>query len=46
MEEVANNYDLEDELSSEAFVAKNPYYPYNQELFSHDEEDTPDLAGN
>ena len=28
-EEAANNHDLEDELSSEAFVANNPYYPYN-----------------
>ena len=23
---------------------KNPYYPYNQEWFGHDEEDTPNLA--
>ena len=36
--------DLEDERSSEATVTKNPYYPYNQEWFGHDEEDTPDLA--
>ena len=39
----ANNYDSEDELSSETSVADNPYYPYNQELFGH-EEKTPDLA--
>ena len=43
MEKDADN-DLEDEWSSEAFVIKNPYYPYNQEWFGHDEEDTPDLA--
>ena len=40
--EAAN--DLEDELSSEASVTKNPYYPYNQEWFGHDEEDISDLA--
>ena len=45
-EEAANNHDSEDELSSEASVVNNPYYPYNQELFGHDEEDTPDLAEN
>ena len=28
-EEAAANHDLEDELSSKAFVTKNPYYPYN-----------------
>ena len=43
-EKAANNHDSEDELSSEASVTKNPYYPYNQELFGHDEEDTPNLA--
>ena len=42
-EEVVDNHDSEDELSSEASVANNPYYPYNQELFGHDEKDTPDL---
>ena len=36
--------DSEDERSSEAFVTKNPYHPYNQEWFGHDEEDTLDLA--
>ena len=36
--------DSEDEWSSEASVIKNPYYPYNQEWFGHDEEDTPDLV--
>ncbi|KAK9988884.1 hypothetical protein SO802_029123 [Lithocarpus litseifolius] len=46
-EEVAANRDLEDEgskASSEASIAKNPYQPYNQDLFGHDEEDTPDLG--
>ena len=42
--EATNNHDSEDELSFEASVANNPYYPYNQELFGRDEEDTPDLA--
>ena len=42
--EATNNHDSEDELSFEAFVANNPYYPYNQELFGHDEENTSDLA--
>ena len=23
---------------------ENPYYPYNQEWFGHDEEDTPNLV--
>ena len=35
--------DSGDEQSSKASVTKNPYYPYNQEWFSHDEEDTLDL---
>ena len=35
--------DSGDERSSEASVTKNPYYPYNQEWFGHDEEDTLDL---
>ena len=35
--------DSRDERSSEASVTKNPYYPYNQEWFGHDEEDTLDL---
>jgi len=35
--------DLGDERSSEASVTNNPYYPYNQEWFGHDEEDTPNL---
>ena len=39
--EAANS---EDEWSSEAFVTKDPYYPYNQEWFGHDEEDADDLA--
>ena len=32
-EEVADNHDSEDEMSSEASIANNPYFPYNQELF-------------
>ena len=33
--------------SSEASTANtNPYYPYNQELFGHDEAYTPDLGEN
>ena len=43
-EEAADNHDSEDELSSETSVANNPYYPYNKELFGHNEKDTPDLA--
>ena len=35
------------EASLEAFVANtNPYYPYNPELFGHDEASTPDLGDN
>lgn len=35
------------QASSEAFIANdNPYYPYNQELFGHDEESTPGLGEN
>ena len=37
--------ELESEVSSEAFIANdNPYYPYNQELFGHDEASTLDLG--
>ena len=36
--------DSNDERSSEASVTKDPYYPYNQEWFGHDEEDADDLA--
>ena len=36
--------DSEDERSSQAFVSKDPYYPYNQEWFAHDDEDADDLA--
>ena len=39
--EAANS---EDEWSSKASVTKDPYYPYNQEWFGHDEEDADDLA--
>ena len=45
-EEAVVNHDSKDELSSEASVANNPYYPYNQELFGHDEEDNPNLGEN
>ena len=34
----------EDERSFEASVTKDLYYPYNQEWFGHDEEETHDLA--
>ena len=34
--------DSEDERSYETSVAKDPYYPYNQEWFGHDEEETDD----
>ena len=34
--------DAKDEWSSEASVTKDPYYPYNQEWFGHDEEETHD----
>ena len=40
----ADNHVSGNERSSEASVTKNPYYPYNQEWFGHDEEDTPDLV--
>ena len=37
--------DQESKESSKAFVANNDsYYPYNQELFGHDEASTPDLG--
>ena len=36
--------DSKDERSSAASVSKDPYYPYNQEWFGHDEEDVDDLA--
>ena len=34
----------DDEQSSKASVAKDPYYPYNQEWFVNDAEDADDLA--
>ena len=50
-EEVANDNSKEEgdeqepKASSEASVTNNdPYYPYNQELFGHDEASTPDLG--
>ena len=36
--------DSEDERSSATSVTKTPHYPYNQEWFGLDEEDTLDLA--
>ena len=36
--------DSEDERSSAAFVTKDPYCPYNQEWFGHDDKDADDLA--
>ena len=53
-EEAVANANLEEEkegqdlgASSEASVANtNPYYPYNQELFGHDEAYTPNLGEN
>ena len=36
--------DSDDERSSQASVSKDPYYPYNQEWFGHDDEDADDLA--
>ena len=40
-EAVANQE--ESKASSEESVAHNPYFPYDQELFGHDEDNTPDL---
>ena len=34
----------DNERSSKASITKDPYYPYNQEWFGHDEEDTDDLV--
>ena len=36
--------DAKDERSLEAYVIKDPYYPYNQEWLGHDEEETHDSA--
>ena len=33
----------ESKASSKESVAHNPYFPYDQELFGHDEDNTPDL---
>ena len=41
-EKDATNSD--DERSFQASVTKDPYYPYNQEWFGHDEKDANDLA--
>ena len=39
--------DQESKASSKAYVTNNnPYYPYNQELFGHDEASTPNLGEN
>ena len=40
-EAVANQE--ESKAFSEESVAHNPYFPYDQELFGHDEDNTPDL---
>ena len=40
-DEAANS---DDEQSSQASVTKDPYYPYPQDWFGHDEEDADDLA--
>ena len=40
----SDNHVSGDERPFEVSVTKNPYYPYNQEWFGHDEEDTLDLA--
>ena len=42
-EKAAEENDSEEEPSTRASVANNPYYPYNQDFFGHDEE-SPDLA--
>ena len=42
-EKAAKEHVSEDEWSFGASVAVNPYYPYNQDFFGHDEE-TPDLV--
>ena len=34
----------DNERSSKASITKDPYYPYNQEWFGHDEEDADDLV--
>ena len=36
--------DSDDERSSQASISKDPYYPYNQVWFGHDDEDADDLA--
>ena len=48
-EEATDNATSEEgsKASSKASVVdKNPYYPYNQEFFGHDEDSTPDLGEN
>ena len=42
-EKAAKENDFEEEHSTGASVAGNPFYPYNQDFFEHDEE-SPDLA--
>ena len=42
VEEVVANQE-ESKASSEESVAHNPYFPYDQELFGHDEDNTPDF---
>ena len=36
----------ESKASFEESVAHNPYFPYDQELFGHDEDNTPNLGEN
>lgn len=45
-EEATANFSTSEEEGSEASDANsnNPYHPFNQEFFSHDEESTPDLG--
>ena len=42
VEEAVANQE-ESKASLEESIAHNPYFPYDQELFGHDENNTPDL---
>ena len=44
-EETAANQG-DSKVSSEESVTHNPYFPYDQELFGHNENNTPDLGEN
>ena len=37
---------LKSKTSSKESIAHNPYFSYDQELFGHDEDNTPDLQEN